>query len=76
MWYYEGYWGMNFIWWIIWILFIAWIFFTPRGFYKHRDTSYDILRRRYASGEITREEYLEAKQVLEEKFHKIKEENK
>ena len=75
MWYYNGFWGMNFIWWIIWILFIIWIFATPWGLYRTRDTSYDILRKRFASGEITKEEYLEAKSVLEDKFKRITTEN-
>lgn len=56
MWYYHGFWGMNFIWWIIWILFLIWIFATPWGYRRTRDTSYDILRKRFASGEITKEE--------------------
>jgi putative membrane protein len=75
MWYYHGFWGMNFIWWIVWILFLIWIFATPWGYRHTRDTSYDILRKRFASGEITKEEYLEAKSVLEEKFHKIAKDN-
>ncbi|HEY5463072.1 MAG TPA: SHOCT domain-containing protein [Hanamia sp.] len=74
--YYNYYWGgMHFIWWIIWILFIIWIFATPWGYRRTRDTSYDILRKRFASGEITKEEYQEAKSVLEDKFIKIKREN-
>lgn len=76
MWYYNGYWGMNLIWWIIWILFLIWIFATPWGYRRTRDTSYDILRRRFASGEITKDEYQEAKRVLEEDFQKISKENK
>ena len=67
---YYYFWGMHLIWWIIWILFIIWIFATPWGFY-HRyravDNSYDILRKRFASGEITKEQYDEAKRVLDEK---------
>lgn len=76
MWYYTNYWGMNFFWWIIWVLFIIWIFATPWGYRRARDTSYDILRKRFAAGEITKEEYQEAKRVLEEDFHKISKENK
>ncbi len=70
MWYYNGFWGMNFIWWIIWILFLIWIFATPWGFQRTRDTSYDILRKRFASGEITKEEYEEKKAILEKDFNK------
>ena len=75
MWYYNGFWGMNVIWWIIWILFIIWLFATPWGYRRNTDSSYEILRRRYAAGEITKEEYLEAKSVLEEKFDKIRKDN-
>lgn len=78
--FYDGYhfWGMHLIWWVIWLLFIAWIFmsFTRYGRKRDKDTSYDILRKRFAKGEITRRQYLESKKVLEEKFQKIIEENK
>ena len=70
MWYYNDYWGMNFIWWIIWILFLIWIFATPWGYRRTRDTSYDILRKRFAAGEITKEEYEEKKAILEKDFKK------
>lgn len=77
--FYNGYYigGMHIIWWIIWILFIIMIFATPLfyGRERNRDTSYDILRKRFASGEITKEEYREAKKVLEEKSQKISDEN-
>lgn len=76
MWYYYNYWGMNFVWWIIWILFIIWIFVTPWGYPRTRDTSYDILRKRFAAGEITKEEYQESKKTLEEDFQKIAKENR
>ncbi len=56
-------WGMSFIWWMFWIALIA-IFFslaTPvrRGNARLYDDPLSILRRRYASGEITTEEYEE-----------------
>lgn len=75
MWYYNGFWGMNFIWWIIWILLLISIFATPWGYRRTRDTSYDILRRRFAAGEITKEEYLEAKKVLDDDVQKIARDN-
>lgn len=78
--FYDGYhfWGMHAIWWIIWLLFIAWVLFTftRYGREKDRDSSYDILRQRFAKGEITKEQYEEAKKVLEEDFQKIRRENK
>ncbi len=70
MWYYNGFWGMNFIWWVIWILFMIWIFATPWGYNRTRDTSYEVLRKRFASGEITKEEYEEKKAILEKNFNK------
>lgn len=66
--FYNGYyfWGMHIIWWIIWILFILWVFVTPffYGHVRNRDTDYDILRKRFAAGEITKEEYEERKRIL------------
>ena len=64
--------GMHVIWWVVWILFIIWVFITPFFYGRVRggDTSYNILRKRFASGEITKEEYQEAKRVLEEKLKK------
>lgn len=68
--FYNGYhfWGMHVIWWFIWIIFLFWIFLTPYdipGQMKKKDAPLDILRKRFASGQITKEEYLENKKVLE-----------
>ncbi len=67
---YDGYhfWGMHLIWWFIWIFFLIWIFATPwdvPGQKKKKDSPLDILQRRFASGQITKEEYLEQKAILE-----------
>jgi len=67
---YEGYhfWGMHLIWWFVWFIFIFWIFATPYdipGRRMNRVTPLDILKRRFASGEITKEEYEERKKILE-----------
>ncbi len=67
---YEGYhlWGMHLIWWFIWIVFIIWIFATPwdvPGQKKKKDSPLDILQRRFASNQITKEDYLERKKILE-----------
>jgi putative membrane protein len=67
---YDGYhfWGMHLIWWFIWLLFIFWIFATPYyvpGQRKKENSPFNILRRRFASGEITKDEYLEKKKILE-----------
>ena len=63
---YEGYhfWGMHLIWWFIWIFFIIWIFATPwdvPGRKKKKDSPLNNLKKRFASGEINKEEYQEQK---------------
>lgn len=60
--------GMHFIWWIIWMSFLFWIFFTPYsipGERSNKETPLDILRKRFASGEITNDEYQDHKKILE-----------
>ena len=68
--YYDGYhfMGMHLIWWFFWVLFMFWIFATP--YYvpfqqKKKDSPFDILKNRFASGQITNEEYQEKKKILE-----------
>ena len=68
---YNGYYfgGMHYIWWFIWILFIIWIFFTPwtiPGNRRNPISALDILQKRYAAGELSKEQYLEQKKVLEQ----------
>ncbi len=65
---YNNYWGMNFIWWIIWMGLIFWIFFTPwriPGERRRKDAPLDILQKRFATGEISKEQYEEHKKILE-----------
>ncbi len=67
---YDGYhfWGMHLIWWFIWIFLLIWIFATPwdiPGRKKQKDSPLDILQKRFASGQITKEQYLEQKAILE-----------
>ncbi|WP_354357996.1 SHOCT domain-containing protein [Pedobacter sp. UYP30] len=60
---------MNLIWWFIWMILIFWIFATPYnipGQRKKKDTPLEILQRRFASGEITKDEYLNLKETLAE----------
>lgn len=68
--YTEGhYWGMHWVWWIIWVMFLIWIFATPwdiPGERRKKDTPLGILRRRYAAGEISKEEFEERKKTLEQ----------
>jgi putative membrane protein len=68
--FYYGYhfWGMHLIWWFIWIMFLIWIFATPYdipGQRSKKNSALDILQKRFASGEITNEEYQEKKKILE-----------
>jgi len=59
---------MNMIWWVLWIIMIFWIFATPYNIPGQRmknDSPLDILRKRFASGLITKDEYQEKKKILE-----------
>jgi putative membrane protein len=74
MMYNGGFWGMNLIWWFIWMVMIFWIFATPYSIPGQRfrkDTAFDILRKRYAAGELTTEEYKEKKKLLEVDLGKV-----
>lgn len=69
MWHlFEGhYWGMHLFWWIIWMVLIFWIFAIPYdvpGQRKGKDSPLDILKKRYASGSISTEEFEERKKFL------------
>ena len=61
------YFGMHTLWWIIWVFFLIWIFLTPYsipGQRAKKDTPLDILKKRFALGEINKEEYQEKKMLL------------
>jgi len=61
------FWGMHWIWWLLWIFLLLWIFATPYnipGERRKKETPLDILKRRFANGEITKEEYEEKKNIL------------
>ena len=58
---------MHLIWWIIWMVLIIWIFATPwsiPGQRAKKDSPLDILKKRFAKGEITKEEFEESKKIL------------
>ncbi len=66
---YDHYWGMHFWWWVFWVVFLLIL-----SYYLIRDSSkearkpddpLEILKRRYARGEISKEEYEEMKKDLE-----------
>jgi len=66
----EGYnfGGMHFFWWFIWIIVLIWIFATPYkipGQRVKKDSALEILKKRFALGEIDNEEYQEKKKLLE-----------
>lgn len=71
---YEGYhfWGMHMFWWIVWVILLFWIFFTPYDVpgKKRRESPLDILQRRLASGEISKEEYEERRAIIERDLQK------
>lgn len=61
--------GMHFIWWFVWIVFISLAFTTytpvPKSHLRTGVRALDILRRRYAAGQVSTEEYERRKRVLE-----------
>ena len=64
--YYYG--GMHLMWWFVWMILIIWIFAIPYnipGQRNKKDSPLDILQKRFASGQITNEEYKEKKKILE-----------
>jgi len=59
--------GMHLIWWFIWVILLFWIFATPYEVpyqRKKKDSPMDILKRRYALGEISNDEYLEKRRLM------------
>jgi len=67
---YEGsyFWGMDIIWWFIWICLVVWIFALPYdipGQRKRKNSPLDVLKARFAAGQITKDEYQESKKILE-----------
>ena len=70
MWNHNGYhfWGMHWLWWIFWIIIIILVFSGAGSRFKEKSEKegpLDILKRRYANGEISTEEYEERKKNLE-----------
>ena len=64
----DQYLGMTLIWWIVWIIMIFWIFVTPYdipGQRTKREQPIDLIKKRYALGEIDKEEFEEMKKNLQ-----------
>jgi putative membrane protein len=64
----EHFFGMNFIWWFIWVILLIWIFATPYNIPGQRikkETPLDLLKKRFALGDINKEEYEEKKKLIE-----------
>ena len=67
---YDGYhfWGMHLLWWFVWLGLLFWVFAVPYnipGQRMKKDSPLDILKKRFASGQIKTEEYQEKKKILE-----------
>ena len=59
--------GMHLIWWIIWIIFLVWVFFIPVGIpyqKSKKESPLEILKKRFAKSEISKEEFEESKKIL------------
>ena len=64
----EDFWVMHWFWWIFWIIiaiFIFAVFWYIRRNRIKNETPLDILKRRYAAGEIDTKEYHIRKRELE-----------
>ena len=64
-----GFLGMHVLWWAFWFILIVTLFSTvtavPRNQLRSGERALDILRRRYAAGQVSTEEYERRKAVLE-----------
>ncbi|HRH50635.1 MAG TPA: SHOCT domain-containing protein [Panacibacter sp.] len=68
MFYSNYYWGMHFVWWLVWVSLLFWIFVTPYdipGQRRKKDSPLDILKQRFAAGQLTNEEYQQKKKILD-----------
>lgn len=62
------FWGMRLLWWIVWGIILFWIIAIPYdipGQRTRKETPLDILKKRFPTGEINKEEFQEKKIILE-----------
>jgi len=67
--FYEGYHfgGTHLIGWFVWAILLFWIFATPYDIpYQRKSSALDILQKRFASGQIDKEQYQEHEAILEQ----------
>lgn len=60
--------GMHFFWWLFWVIIILWAIKTSRKNPNQQvkdGTPLDILKKRFANGDVTKEEYEEMKKTIE-----------
>lgn len=60
--------GMHLFWWFVWGIVLIWIFIIPYdipGQRNKKNAPIDILKKRYAAGQISKEEFEEMKKNLE-----------
>lgn len=65
--YNDYYLGMSAIWWIIWLVLLFWIFAVPYdipGQRRRKDSPLEILKKRFANGQMTKEEFEAQKDIL------------
>lgn len=69
-----GFFGMHLIWWFFWIMMIGLLFspITPVSVSRRRESPLEVLQRRYASGEVSTEEYEERKTRIERDNNAVK----
>jgi putative membrane protein len=75
MFYYTDFFGMNLVWWFIFAVLLFWIFATPYkvpGQRRRRNTPLNILKQRFASGQITEEEYTWKRETIERDLAKLR----
>lgn len=59
--------GMDLIWWAVFLVILIWIFIAPfdiPGKRRQRDSPLEILKKRFAAGEITAEEFKRDRNLL------------